>query len=363
MLHHHLQAHRAYLLGEIHKKLSRESIDSLLVTDLPTIRWLTGFSGSNARLLLAEGKVVLFTDFRYQEQVRRETSGIATVIMKENIARELSAGSWRLGERMALQADHVTWQEMQLLSDGLKGRRFHPVTSFFDGFREFKHLAELEKMRRAAACSEQVLEEVIGMISPGSTEIDIAAEISYRHRKLGAEKDSFDPIVAGGIRSAMPHARPTASKFEPGTLIVIDMGCMIDGYASDQTRTVALGRIPAEARRIYSIVRKAQQLGIDAARSGMEAKDLDNEVRSYIAAEGYGAAFGHSLGHGVGVEVHEAPRVGTAGTETLREGMVFTIEPGIYLEGRFGVRIEDTVVLGPQGAEPLQGFTKELVEL
>ncbi|NTU91213.1 MAG: aminopeptidase P family protein [Chlorobiaceae bacterium] len=363
MLHHHFQAHRADLLGQIYRKMSSEAIDSLLVTDLPTIRWLTGFSGSSARLLLAEGKAVLFTDFRYQEQVRRETSGIATVIMKESLSKELSGGPVRLGERMALQADHVTWQEMQQLSSGLNGRKFIPVSAFFDGFREFKHVAELEKMRRAVACSEQVLEEVIPMISPGVTEIDIAAEISYRHRKLGAEKDSFDPIVAGGIRSAMPHARPTTAKFEPGSLIVIDMGCLVDGYASDQTRTVALGRIPEEARRIYSIVRRAQQLGIDAARSGMGARELDAEVRSFIAAEGYGSEFGHSLGHGVGVEVHEAPRVGTAGTEVLQEGMVFTIEPGIYLEGRYGVRIEDMVVLGPDGAEPLQRFTKELIEL
>jgi Xaa-Pro aminopeptidase len=208
-----------------------------------------------------------------------------------------------------------------------------------------------------------VLQEVIGMISPDVTEIEIASEISYRHRKLGAEKDSFDPIVACGIRSAMPHAKPTTAKFEPGSLIVIDMGCVIDGYASDQTRTVALGKVPEETRRIYRIVQRAQQLGIDSARDGIGARDLDAEVRAFIAAEGFGESFGHGLGHGVGVEVHEAPRVGTAGTETLREGMVFTIEPGIYLEGRFGVRIEDMVLLGPEGAEPLQGFTKDLIEL
>ncbi|NTU67944.1 MAG: aminopeptidase P family protein [Chlorobiaceae bacterium] len=363
MIQQHLQAHRASLLGEITRKMAAGSIDSLLVTDLPTIRWLTGFSGSSARLLLVGGQAALFTDFRYQQQVRRETSGIAVVIMKDNLARELAACPLRLGERMALQADHVSWHEMRQLSEGLDGRQFHPVVGFFDGFRQFKHLAELEKMRKAVACSEQVLEEVVAMISPEVSEIDIAAEITYRHRKLGAEKDSFDPIVAGSVRSAMPHARPTAEKFVPGSLIVIDMGCIVDGYASDQTRTVALGRVPEEARKIYGIVRRAQQLGIDAARDGIGAKELDAEVRSFITAEGYGEAFGHGLGHGVGVEVHESPRVGKAGTETLREGMVFTIEPGIYLEGRFGVRIEDMVLLGPQGATPLQRFTKELIEL
>ena len=363
MIQQHLQAHRASLLGEIHRKMAAEAIDSLLVTDLPTIRWLTGFSGSSARLLLAGGKAALFTDFRYQEQVRRETSGIAIVIMKENLGRELASSPLRLGERMGLQADHFSWHDMQQLSAALNGRQFHPVVGFFDGFRQLKHLAELEKMKRAVSCSEQVLEEVIAMISPEVTEIDIAAEITYRHRKLGAEKDSFDPIVAGGVRSAMPHAKPTAEKFRPGTLIVIDMGCIIDGYASDQTRTVALGKVPEEARRIYDIVHRAQQLGIDAARDGITAKELDAQVRAFIAAEGYGEAFGHGLGHGVGVEVHESPRVGKAGTETLREGMVFTIEPGIYLDGRFGVRIEDMVLLDSRGATPLQGFTKDLIEL
>ncbi|NTU57642.1 MAG: aminopeptidase P family protein [Chlorobiaceae bacterium] len=363
MEHNDLRAHRATLLDNICRKMSAEAIDSLLVTDLAAIRWLTGFSGSSAKLLIAGGSAVLFTDFRYQEQVLKETSGIGTVILKESFASELTSGSWSLGDCMAIQADHVSWHDMQQLSASLEGRRFHGVTAFFDEFTEFKHLAELEKMRHAVLISETVLEQVIPMISPDITEIDLAAEISYRHRKLGAEKDSFDPIVAGGIRSAMPHARPTVSKFEPGTLIVIDIGCVVEGYASDQTRTVALGRLPDEARKVYHTVLRAQQIGIEAARAGVAARDLDAEVRGFIAREGYGEAFGHGLGHGVGIMVHESPRIGTTASKTLYEGMVFTIEPGIYLPGRFGVRIEDMVLLGPDGAEPLQRYTKELIEL
>ncbi|HHE31687.1 MAG TPA: aminopeptidase P family protein [Chlorobaculum parvum] len=354
---------RSGLRTEIYRKMSAEGLDAFLVSDLPTIRWLTGFSGSNAKLLLAGGKTVLFTDFRYQEQVQQETSGIATVILKDALATELASGKWQLGSRMALQADHITWQELRQLSEKLGNWEFTPVSSFFDEFREIKHIAELERMRRAVALSEDVLEEVIGMIGPGVTEIDIAAEITYRHRKLGAEGDSFDPIVAGGLRGAMPHAKPTTALFEPGTFIVIDMGCIVDGYASDQTRTVAFGKVSTEQRKVYRIVQQAQQLGIDAARAGMAARDLDAEARNFITAAGYGEAFGHGLGHGVGVEVHEAPRVGTASTGTLREGTVFTIEPGIYLPGRFGVRIEDMVALGSDGAEPLQRFSKELIEL
>ncbi|RXK89097.1 aminopeptidase P family protein [Chlorobaculum sp. 24CR] len=364
MAHDLLHAYRSSLRAKIFRKLSSAGLDSLLVTDLPTIRWLTGFSGSYAKLLFAgDATAVLFTDFRYQEQVRRETSGIATVILKDALATELASGSFRLGDKMALQADHVTWHEMRQLSEKLGNREFSPVSSFFDEFREIKHVAELDRMRRAVELSESVLEAVIGMIGPGVTEIDLAAEITYGHRKLGAEGDSFEPIVAGGAHGAMPHAKPTAAEFEPGSLIVIDMGCVVDGYASDQTRTVAFGKVSDEQRQVYRIVREAQQLGIDAAKAGMAARDLDAEVRNFIAAAGYGEAFGHGLGHGVGVEVHEAPRVGTASVGALREGAVFTIEPGIYLPGRFGVRIEDMVTLGPDGAEPLQRFTKDLIEL
>lgn len=359
-----LHTYRSSLRAKIFRKMAAAGLDSLLVTDLATIRWLTGFSGSNAKLLFAgDSTSVLFTDFRYQEQVRQETSGIATVILKDPLPVELASGLFRLGDRMALQADHATWQEMRQLSEKMGNREFTPVSSFFDEFREIKDIEELDRMRRAVALSETVLEAVIGMIGPGVTEIDIAAEITYRHRKLGAEKDSFDPIVAGGIRGAMPHAKPTAVAFDPGSLIVIDMGCIVDGYASDQTRTVAFGKVSEEQRMVYRIVQEAQQLGIDAAKAGMAARDLDAEVRNFIAAAGYGEAFGHGLGHGVGVEVHEAPRVGTASTGILREGTLFTIEPGIYLPGRFGVRIEDMVALGPNGAEPLQRFTKELIEL
>ncbi len=364
MSHDLLHAYRSTLRTKIFRKMAAAGLDSLLVTDLATIRWLTGFSGSNARLLFAgDATAVLFTDFRYQEQVRQETSGIATAILKEALPVELASGSFRLGDKMALQADHITWHEMQRLSEKLSHLEFAPVAAFFDEFREINHIEELDRMRRAVALSETVLEAVIGMIGPGVTEIDIAAEITYRHRKLGAEKDSFDPIVAGGARGAMPHAKPTAARFEPGTLIVIDMGCVVDGYASDQTRTVAFGRISSEQRNVYRIVQEAQQLGIDAAKVGMAARDLDAEVRNFIASAGYGEAFGHGLGHGVGVEVHESPRVGTASTGILREGTLFTVEPGIYLPGRFGVRIEDMVALGPDGAEPLQRFTKELIEL
>lgn len=341
-----------------------QALDACIVTDLSVIRWLTGFSGSSARLLVTPEKSWLFTDFRYQEQAVHEVVVAEIVIAADGFAAELGSGKYPLGQNVALQADKVTWHEASRFIELLHGKqRVIPVDSFFDEFRMVKNGIELTKMRRAAEISEHVLELVLPMISPSTTELDIAAEITWQHKKLGAEKDSFDPIVAGGVRSAMPHARPSSACFKSGELIVIDMGCMFDGYASDQTRTVALGKISDEAREVYRIVQEAQELGIASVRCGMVAKELDAEVRRFIAAHGYDDKFGHGLGHGVGVEVHEEPRISPKGEHQLQENMLFTIEPGIYLPGKFGVRIEDTVIMGLYGATPLQQFTKDLIEL
>ena len=345
-------------------KMMSRALDACIVTDLSVIRWLTGFSGSSARLLVTAEKSWLFTDFRYRDQAVSEVTLAETVIATEGFAAELGSGRYPLGKTVALQSDTVTWHEATKLIDQVYDKqRVVPVDAFFDEFRMIKNDIEITKMRRAAEIGELVLEAVLPLISPTVTELDIAAEISYQHKKLGAEKDSFDPIVAGGARSAMPHARPSKARFKSGELIVIDSGCVYEGYASDQTRTVALGKVSHEARHVYNIVREAQELGIAAARCGMSGKELDLEVRSFIASYGYTDEFGHGLGHGVGLEVHEEPRISPKGEHWLQEKMVFTIEPGIYLPGKFGVRIEDTVVMGPSGAVPLQRFSKALIEL
>ena len=345
-------------------KMMSRALDACIVTDLSVIRWLTGFSGSSGRLVVTREKSWLFTDFRYKEQAAREVEVVEVVIAADGFAAELESGRYHLGETVALQSDNITWHEATRLMEQLHGKqRIIPVNTFFDEFRMVKHETELVKMRRAAEISELVFEKVLPMISLSATELDIAAEISFQHKKFGAEKDSFDPIVAAGPRSAMPHAKPSMALFKVGELIVIDMGCIYEGYASDQTRTVALGHVSKEARNVYRIVKEAQELGITSARCGMTAKELDREVRGFINAHGYGEEFGHGLGHGVGFEVHEEPRISPKGEHVLQENMVFTIEPGIYLPGKFGVRIEDTVVMGPYGVTPLQGCSKELIVL
>lgn len=355
---------RSDALAHVRESMVQRQLEALIVSDLSVIRWITGFSGSSARLLISPDRCILFTDFRYREQAASEVRIAETVVTRDGFSAELVSGSYPLGTATGIQSDSMTWDEARRLCSKLDSlTTVVAVASFFDDLRMVKNGIELMHMQRAATISEQVLEMVLPMIRPEATELDIAAEISYQHRKLGAEKDSFEPIVASGARGAMPHARPSATHFRAGELIVIDMGCVTEGYASDQTRTVALGRVSEEARRVYSIVREAQQLGLDSARCGMSAAELDGVVRSFISGCGYGEAFGHSLGHGVGIDVHEEPRISSKNDRILEERMVFTIEPGIYLPGRFGVRIEDTVVLQRDGAHPFQRFTKQLIEL
>ena len=357
-------ARRHEVLQRILEKMMSQAIDAIIVTDLAVIRWLTGFSGSNARLLITRGKSWFFTDFRYQEQAAYEVTVAETVIVADGFAAELGSGRYLLGETVALQSDNVTWHEATMLVEQVLGRqRVIPVDSFFNEFRMLKNEIEIMNMRCAADISERTLEMVLPMISPSVTELDIAAEITYQQKKLGAERDAFEPIVASGARSAMPHAAPSKALFKAGEMIIIDIGCVYQGYSSDQTRTVALGHVSAEARKVYRIVQEAQELGIASAKCGMKAKELDAEVRHFISNYGYADQFGHGLGHGVGLNVHEEPRISPKGERELQENMVFTVEPGIYLSGKFGIRIEDTVVMGADGATPLQRFSKELVEL
>lgn len=359
-----IEGYRAEALGAVRRAMEERGFGAFIVTDLFTVRWLTGFSGSNARLLLTSDLCRLFTDFRYREQAALEAPGAETVVVAGPLSQELASGRHPLRGTVALQSDTLGWLEGERLMKALADRcRPEPVEGFFTPFRMVKNSYELQRMQEAADISHRVLEAVVSMIPERVSELAVAAEISCLHRKLGGEKDSFDPIVAGGVRSSMPHARPTGEPFREGTLVTIDMGCYAGGYASDQTRTVALGKVSDEMREVYAVVREAQELGMRSACCGMKASELDAVVRRFIASRGYGEAFGHGLGHGIGLEVHEEPRISPKGDVELRDGMVFTIEPGIYLEGRFGVRIEDTVVMENGRARALQRYPKELVEL
>jgi len=350
-------------LTQLRDAFLNASLETFLITNLTEIRWLTGFSGSNACVLVTKDSSWLFTDFRYQEQVKTEVANAEPVIANEGFVAELKSGKYALGKKVGFQADKMTVSFLDRLKTQLNDVDFVPKTSLMEPLMMAKTPNEIAKMQKAVDISDKVFQKILPLISPNVTELDIAAEISYWNKKFGAEKDSFDPIVASGPRGAMPHARPGNQKLLPNELIVIDMGCYYQGYASDQTRTVGLGTVSAEAKKVYNLVLDAHLLGIDAAKAGITGGQLDGIVRDFLTKEGYGEYFGHSLGHGVGLEVHEQPHVGRRGTEPMPAGSVITIEPGIYLPERFGVRIEDMVLLCEDNAKPFQKSPKELIEV
>lgn len=341
-----------------------QKAEAFVVTFLPDIRWATGFSGSNALLVVRPEGLHFITDGRYAGQVQKEVTG-ATVhvpgyaLMDYVVQRGLLDGA----DRVLFQAEHLTLSAWQRWQEVLHGLKLVPLENLLTRHVAQKTAEEIDVMRRAQAITERVFEEVVGELRPGRTEREIAAEIVYRHLGQGADRMAFEPIVASGPQSALPHARPTDRVMQQGEMIVLDFGCVVEGYACDMTRTVALGEPEPEARRVYEVVRKAQAAALIEASAGMTTKALDHVARSSIQEAGYGDRFSHGLGHGIGLQTHEWPRVSYHTDDVLPAGAVVTIEPGIYLPGRFGVRIEDMVVLKDGGSENLTHAAKDLLIL
>ncbi|MBC8043767.1 MAG: aminopeptidase P family protein [Rhizobacter sp.] len=357
-------------LASLRKKMQEQTLDAMIITHLPNIRWLTNFSGSNAVLILTAEQSWLITDGRYSEQVKTEVEHAEPFITSDGYIEELRAGKF-LSQgsssvkpcRTGVQGDKLSYTAFQALKEALPGAELVPLISFCDAFIAVKDADELSRMKQAVAITDKVFDKLLDMISPDVTEREVAAEISYWNKRFGGEKDAFDPIVASGERGALPHARPSNEKIRNNSLVVIDMGCVVGGYCSDQTRTVAVGKISDEAKKIYNLVLEAHLLGIRSAKPEMTGKELDGIVREFFAAHGYGEAFGHSLGHSIGIEVHQSPIIGRKSETNIPAGSVITIEPGLYLAGKFGVRIEDMVYVTNDGATPLPSAPKQLIEL
>lgn len=337
--------------------------DAVLVSFLPNIRWATGFSGSNGLLITRGDSVSLVTDGRYKDQASAEVPEDVAVYIAENGLMACVDEHGLLAEckQVAFQSDHVTVQQHAAWSDRHPELTFVPAAGMFTEGQGVKSVEEVEAIRSAQRVTDSVFSELVAWIEPGLTEREVAAEIVYRHIKRGADKMSFDPIVASGPNGALPHARPTDRVLERGDLVVIDMGCFMNGYASDMTRTLAIGDPGNEARDAYAAVQNAQSAALQAAHAGMEAKDLDATARDVLEKAGYGPYFSHSLGHGVGLQIHEWPRVSKNSDATLPDGAVVTIEPGVYLPGKLGVRIEDIIVLREGGVENLTTSPKSLI--
>jgi Xaa-Pro aminopeptidase len=341
--------------------LAERKLDGLLVAFGPNLRYLTGFTGSNGSLLVLSGKSILFTDPRYRIQAAQEvTCRVKTA--KGPLLADVAAAIARLGlKRIGYEPARMTCDSYELLKSRLPMRAsLEPVKGWIEELRMVKSPAEIALIRRSVQTNSRAFEQAVARVRPGMTEQDLAAELEYRMRRLGAEKPAFETIVAAGVRSALPHAQPTAARLQPRDLVLVDMGAQQDGYSSDMTRMLFLGVPTAKAKRVYRAVLEAQLAAISTVRAGASTAAVDRAARRVLRGYGLDRAFVHSTGHGLGLEIHEPPRLGKRDKARLKAGMAITIEPGVYLEGFGGIRIEDTVVVTETGCEILTPTGKEI---
>jgi Xaa-Pro aminopeptidase len=357
-------------LGRLRRSLAASGLDAMLVSALPNVRYLTGFSGSNALAVVTHTDCVLLTDFRYATQVKLEVDPAVRVAIEGaslwiRLWKELQelAGT----KVLAFETAHVTHQDAaRFLDASSDGSRWlwRPALNLVEVLRESKDAGELARVREAVRIAEAALTATLPHVRAGMTELEVAGRLEFEMRAAGSEGFAFETIVATGARSALPHARASRQVIERGDLLLIDFGAIHAGYVSDITRTFVVGAAPTERQReIHMAVREANGSASALVRAGMRGRDADALARDYIDRLGHGGAFGHSLGHGIGLEIHEAPRLAKSAESPLPAGAVVTIEPGIYLEGWGGVRIEDDVVLHGEGPEILTSFTRELLQL
>ena len=346
--------------------ISAAHLDGLLLTSLPNIRYLTGFSGTSALLFVSARETLFVSDFRYETQAAEEVGTVARVAIE---AQSLWTGLWQGLSAMSgievlgFESAHLLHRDFQRLLDAGARWQWRPTTELVERLRERKDADELEAIRGATGMATRALERTLAQVRAGMTELDVAGALERALREEGSEGFPFPTIVASGARAALPHARSSAKPIAAGDLLLIDFGAEHRGYCADVTRTVVVGRATEGQRELYGIVRTANETAAAGVRAGMRGKDADALARSYIEALGHGALFGHSLGHGIGLEVHEAPRLARTADAVLPTGAVVTIEPGVYRAGWGGIRIEDDVHLGADGPELLTHFTRELLEL
>jgi Xaa-Pro aminopeptidase len=346
--------------------LTAAHLDGLLLTGLSNIRYLTGFSGSSALLVVTPRDVVLITDFRYQTQVADEVGDLAHVAIEGS---SLWSGLWQQLSQLAgvrvlgFETAHIQHRDFQRLVEAGARWQWRPTVDLVETLRERKDGDELARIQDAAHTATRALERTLPQLRAGMSELAVAGVLEKALRDEGSEGFPFPSIVASGPRSALPHARSSARELTDGDFLLMDFGAEVGGYCSDVTRTVVIGRASDEQRAVYDVVRQANDRAARSVRPGMTGRDADALARHYIESAGFGDLFGHSLGHGIGLEVHEAPRLARTADGALPEGAVVTIEPGVYRPGWGGVRIEDDVVLGGDGPHVLTEFPRELLEL
>jgi Xaa-Pro aminopeptidase len=357
-------------IGNLRRKLRRTGLSGVLVTHLPDVRYLSGFTGSSAALAITGRKARLFTDGRYRTQAAEEVQAAdveiitraAAVVAVEWLAAQPASDSAGFDPVHTTVAELTRWREA--LPARLRRTFFAALPNpLVEPLRLVKDEAELAIMREAALIGSRLFDYIIGILRPGLREVEVAAELEHAARMAGAEGMSFDTIVASGVRSALPHGHASQARLPRRGFLTLDFGIIHKGYCSDMTRTVHFGTPRANERAAYEAVLEAQQAAVDAVAAGVRCGDVDEAARSVLRRAGLAEAFSHSTGHGVGIEIHEPPRIASGQTTRLEAGMVVTIEPGVYLPGQFGIRIEDMVVVARTDGEILTPAPKALIEL
>ncbi len=349
-------------ISRLRRRMRELKLSAFLISSLTHLRYLFGFSGSNGLGLITEEHQWLITDRRYREQVKHEVHNAEVHIVLQDLFEPIKKQRiFARGMRVGFEAMHLNFREFSRLQKAFPDVQLAATENIIEKLTIPRLPDEVEKTRRACDIARQVWDTILPMIRPGMTELDLSAEISYHGKKLGSERDAFEPIVASGWRSALPHGIASRKSLEPGELVVIDYGCVYEGFCSDVTRTVMIGQ-PSEAqRRMYEAVKEANRRAIAAARANMPGADLDRVARDYLKEQGYDKEFGHSLGHGLGLDVHSLPRISPVSKDRIPENSVITIEPGVYIPEVGGVRIEDDVLVQSDGAEVLTDIDRELV--
>ena len=356
--------HAVDRITRLRRRFRSLGVANFLVSRLSNVRYLCGYTGSNGLLLVTRRNVYFLTDGRYTFQANQEVKGAEIFIIKKSFIEEfMSNRNIRFRGCVGIESQYMTVSIYQTFQRTFPKSELITTTDVVEKLASVKNTDEIDAIRRAVAITDRVFESILEEIKPGVSEMDIAMEITYRHKKFGAEKDAFQPIVASGPRSALPHGIASNRKIKKGDFVTLDIGCIVDGYPSDMTRTIVVGKASDRHKEIYRIVQKAQQRGVEAVRAGAKCSDVDGVARRFITKAGYGDNFTHSLGHGLGLEVHAHPRLAAISPDRLKAGMTVTVEPGIYIEGFGGVRIEDDLIVKDDGAEVLNRSPRDLIEL
>jgi Xaa-Pro aminopeptidase len=352
-------------IDALRKRAKKENLDGLVITHLDHVRYLTGFSGSSGLLAITPSGAHFYTDFRYKDQAGKQVTGAKVHIIEGDPVvslgehKELSAKNRRMG----FYGGSLTVARLNQIKAGLKECLLVPADELFVDLGWSKDREEIANITKAVDIADTALERVLGLIQPGVRERELQAELEYQMLMLGSERPAFESIIASGWRSALPHGVASDKKIKKGEFITFDFGATYNGYVSDMTRTVVLGKATSRQKKIYNIVLRSQKAGVARIKAGVAAKKIDETCRKIITRAGYGKNFGHGTGHGIGIFIHEGPRLSGKSDDILRVNNVVTVEPGIYISGWGGVRIEDDVVVTRSGGRILNKTPKKLLEL